>query len=276
METISIIIPSRGEKYLNATIKDVLDKATGSVEVIVVLEEYDEKRIEGVTYIYHPKALGMRYAINEAVNISRGKYIMKLDAHCIVAPGFDEQLKKDHQDNWLQVPRKYSILENEWQPNFNDPIDYEYWIYPLRYPNASLHGFRWLTKGQERKHILIDDNLTFQGSCWFMSKDWWDKCDFMNDEGYNQLHAQEAVYLGNTTWMNEGRVVINKNTWYAHLFKSKQAGRGYPMDEMKRRACYKYSYQHWVLDNKEDFISLIEQFWPLPNWPENWREILWN
>ncbi len=272
---VSIIIPSRNEKYLDRTIIDILKKASGPVEVIAVLDGYDTERIAGAKYVYHPEPIGMKYAINSAAEIATGQYIMKLDGHCIVAPGFDTQLKADHQDNWIQIPRRHPVLEDEWLPNFESHIDYEYWIFPLRYPNTSLHGFRWLTRQEQRKDILIDDTLTFQGSGWFMTREWWDRCAFMQDEGYNELHAQEAAYLGTRTWLDGGRVVVNKKTWYAHLFKSKQAGRGYHMDERKRRKCYQYSYQHWVHEHKEGFIQLIEKFWPLPGWPENWKEKLY-
>ena len=268
---ISIIIPSRSEKYLNRTIKDIQAKAKGDIEIIVVLDGQDEKRLEGVKYIYHPKPIGMKYAINSGVKIATGEYLMKIDAHCIVSPGFDAQLLKDHQPNWIQIPRRYFLNEEIWEPDFNQFIDYEYWIWPKHYKPVSLHGFKWHERTAQRADIMIDDILTFQGSFWFMTRAWWDKCDFMLDEGYNELHAQEAVYLGNTTWMNEGRVVVNKNAWYCHLYGK----RGYRIDHSNRDKCYIYSYKHWVTDNKEGFIKLIERFWPLPNWPDNWKERLW-
>lgn len=274
---VSIIIPSRNEKYLDATIKDLLTKAEGSIEIIVVVEGAPVPTpIQGVKYIYHPDAIGMKYSINEGIKSSSGKYVMKIDGHCIVAPGFDTVLKKHHRPDWIQIPRRYKLVESEWRPNFEDWIDYEYYVWPPKYPTTSLHGFKWHERRDTNKDILIDDTLTFQGSFWFMERAWWDKNDFMNDEGYNQLHAQEAAYIGNTTWLAGGRVVVNKNTWYAHLYKTKQAGRGYHMDDTLRRRCYKYSYKHWVQDNKDGFIKLIEQFWPIPGWPDNWKEKLWN
>ena len=268
---ISIIIPSRSEKYLNRTIKDIQAKATSDIEIIVVLDGYDEERLDGVKYIYHPKPIGMKYAINSGVKLATGEYLMKIDAHCIVSPGFDAQLVSDHRPNWIQIPRRYKLNEEKWEPNFNEFIDYEYWIWPKRYHPVSLHGFRWSERSKERSDILIDDTLTFQGSFWFMTKDHWDRHDFMNDEGYNELHAQEATYLGNTTWMNGGRVVVNKNTWYCHL----HGKRRYGINTTNREKCYIYSYKHWVTDNEEGFIKLIEKFWPLPNWPQNWKEQLW-
>lgn len=275
MEKLSIIIPARNEPHLNRTIEDLKKKSDGDIEIIAVLDGHDADRIDGVKYIYHREPIGMKYAINSGAEIATGKYIMKLDAHCIVGPEFDLQLKKDHQPNWIQIPRRCKLLSDIWKADLNNYIDYEYWIWPPKYPRASLHGFRWKERQKENAHIPIDDTLTFQGSFWFMTRDWWDKCDFMNDEGYNELHAQEAAYLGNTTWLKGGRVVTNKNTWYAHWHKKRQDGRGYHINERLRRKCYQYSYNHWVHENKDFFVNLIEKFWPLPNWPENWKEKLY-
>lgn len=271
MADLSIIIPSRNERYLNRTIKDLQFKAQGEIEIIVVLEENDDERIPGVKYIHNPKPVGMKYAINQAVKLASGKYLMKIDGHSIVSKGFDTQLIKDHQPNWIQIPRRYKLDEASWKPIFDVPIDYEYWIWPLKYTPPSLHGFRWYKRGEDRKNVEIDDVLTFQGSFWFMTREWWDRNDFMHDEGYNELHAQEAAYIGTATWFNGGRVVVNKNLWYCHL----HGKRGYSIDNVKRDECYKYSFKHWVLDDRERFTQLIEKFEPLPNWPTDWRDKLW-
>lgn len=275
-QVLSVIIPSRNETYLDRTIHDLKMKAKGEIEIIVVLDGADAPRIDGVKYIYHPVSIGMKDSINEGVTASSGEYIMKIDGHCIVAEGFDTQLISDHQDNWIQIPRRYKLDEERWSPDFNEFVDYEYYIYPRNYHLISLHGFRWKQRTQERKHVLIDDTLTFQGSFWFMTRAHWDRNNFMEDPGYNTLHAQEAAYLGNTTWLSGGRVVTNKNTWYSHLHKTKEKGRGYHMDTKAQRECYKYSYKHWVHENKEGFIKLIEQFSPLPGWKSDWKEKLYD
>ncbi len=44
------------------------------------------------------EAKGMRTAINQAVAIAKGKYIMKLDAHCMVDEGIDEKNTKESPD----------------------------------------------------------------------------------------------------------------------------------------------------------------------------------
>lgn len=270
----SIIIPAKNEKYLDVTIRDLKAKAKGPIEIIVVLDGVDTNRLDGVTYIYYKESIGMKEAINSGVSAAQGEYIMKIDAHCIVDEGFDLKLIKDHQDNWIQIPRRYKLDEATWTVDRSKFTDYEYWIWPGRYNPIALHGFRWPERAEVRANIMIDDTLTFQGSFWLMTRKHWDRNKFMTDPGYGTLSAQEATYLGNATWLSGGRVVVNKNTWYAHLHKPKGT-RGYHMDMAAQRDCYRYSYDHWVNKNKDGFIKLIEHFWPVPGWPKNWKERLW-
>ena len=109
---LSILIPARNEPHLNRTLKDLKAKAGGEIEIIVILDGWDTERLDGVKYIGYFKSIGMKYAINSGADIATGEYLMKLDAHCIVASGFDLQLIRDHQPNWIQIPRRYSLIES--------------------------------------------------------------------------------------------------------------------------------------------------------------------
>ena len=97
---VSIIIPSRNEKYLGKTIEDLLTKAVGEIEIIAVLDGYwPEPKIpdnDRLILIHRGSPQGMRPAINAATAIARGRYLMKCDAHCLFAPGFDQALKDDY------------------------------------------------------------------------------------------------------------------------------------------------------------------------------------
>jgi hypothetical protein len=299
---LSIVIPSRNEKFLKKTIEDVLEKATGEVEVFPVLDGYDipneeivvDPRVEYVS-LEKNAFTQKRHGINKVINeLSSGEYVMSLDAHCMMAPGFDTQLAKDHEPNWVQIPRRHRLDADNWclQPQSDNrpPIDYEYMMFPLRYHpmtgspqkprepgkehEPALHGFKWDSRTLERWDIPIDDTMQFQGSCWFMTKDWFKKNGFMQIEGYTGW-GQEAEEIGLTTWKNGGRVVTNKNTWYAHLHKGAQHGRMYYMSKRWITECNNFSYDFWVRKNKEFFISYINKFWPVPNWPENWQELLY-
>jgi hypothetical protein len=200
---------------------------------------------------------------------------MSLDAHCMMAKGFDEQLAKDHQPNWIQVPRRHRLDAENWtlqtQSDDRPPIDYEYIMYPIKFDPKAFHGFKWDEKTKAREHIMIDDIVTFQGSCWFMTKEWYNKMGFMQIEGY-QGWGQEAEELSFTTWANGGECKVNKNTWYAHLHKGRKYGRMYFMPKSEVRKSYEYCYNKWR--NDERFHKMIEKFMPMPGWPKDWKEML--
>jgi glycosyltransferase involved in cell wall biosynthesis len=96
---VSVIIPSRVEPYVGKTIQDILDNAVGDIEIILVLDGVtpdhelpDDKRLK----IYrNSKVMGLRASLNAAIDVSRSKYIFKIDAHCTVGEGWDKILKAE-------------------------------------------------------------------------------------------------------------------------------------------------------------------------------------
>lgn len=285
MATVTIAIPSRTERFLQRTILDVLENATGDVEILPVLDGYDPPAEEivhdsRVRYIRLPqsKHTQKRHGMNEAVRQASGKYVMSVDAHCMFAKGFDEVLVRDHQDHWVQVMRRNRLDAENWslqsQVDTRPPIDYEYIMFPQLIRDKALHGFKWDHRTLTRWDTLVDDVLTFQGSAWFMTKEWYQSNGLMQIEGYTGW-GQEAEEMSFTTWSHGGECKVNKNTWYAHLHKGAKYGRMYWMSREEGRRSYAYAYQHWVVENRAFFQSMIERFMPMPNWPENWRQQLW-
>lgn len=273
---LSIVIPSKNEIFLKRTIEDVLEKATGEIEIFPILDGYDipedeEVKDPRVHYIHFKTGLGKRQGINAMVAVCQGEYVMSLDAHCMMAPGFDTQLINDHQPNWVQIPRRHRLDAENWclqtQVDDRPPIDYEYIMYPPKFPQTGFHGYKWDSRTLERWDIPIDDTITFQGSCWFMTKEWFQKMGFM-DTRY-QGWGQEAEEISFTTWTNGGEVKTNKNTWYAHLHKGKKYGRMYQLSKDACQKSYEYSYKRWSQDPK--FHNLINKFSPLPGWPKEWK-----
>jgi len=282
---LTVIIPSKTERFLQRTIQDVLEKATGEIEVLPVLDGYHPPQEEivndpRVRYIYLPPQnyTQKRHGVNKAVSEAKGEFVMSLDAHCMMANGFDTQLAKNHQPNWVQIPRRNRLDPENWclQPQSDNrpPIDYEYFMFPPLLKDHSLHGFKWDVKTLARWNTPIDDTIEFQGSCWFMTKEWFNKMGFMQIEGYTGW-GQEAEEISLTTWKNGGEVKTNKNTWYAHLHKGVKYGRMYWMSRNENRCSYEYAYDFWLNKNKDFFISIIEKFMPMPGWPDNWKELLW-
>jgi len=292
MSKLSLIIPARHELYLQQTVDDILVKASGEIEIIVILDGYwpdppltEDERVITV----HRDRRGMRAAINSAVAISKGKYLMKVDAHCMFPHGFDEVLKADCDDNWVVIPRRYSLLLETWGVKLERPvIDYEYLSYPygenptVHGDTVGLHARTWKNRTNERVDKLIDENMTFQGSCWFTTKEHFVKrIGYMQEEGYGTFIG-EPQEIGLKTWLGGGSVVVNKKTFYAHLWKGKpyraafmeKYGTSYTRvghTELKTGNAFSVDYwinNHWK-DRKYDLSWLIEHFWPVPSWPEN-------
>lgn len=272
---LSVIIPSRQERYLNRTIQSVLDNATGEIEVFPVLDGYwlPESELIGddrVKYIRLPNngQMQKRQGINAAVSLAKGEFVMSLDAHCMVAPGFDVILTRDCTDNMVMIPRRYKLDPDKWcfkDEEGRPPIDYEYWKWSS-FNEGYLKNYRWDARSLDRQNIAIDDMLTFQGSCWVMRKDYFERMRFMDTKLYTGW-GQEDVELGLETWLNGGRVVVNKNTFYAHLFKGKTYGRMYKANQRQHEISRRRAFEHWCLERREEFFNLLQRFAPIPNWP---------
>ncbi len=274
----TVIIPSKNEKFLNQTILDVLSKARGDIEIIVCLDSYyDVQRIPGIKYIeleFNPNVNKKRHGINEAVRQATKGHIMVLDAHCMVDEGFDTKLERDCEENWVMIPRRLRLDAENWKLEQDDrpPVDYEYPMWQ-DFKKNRLRSYRWESRTIERMDILIDDVMSFQGSCYFMHKDWFNKLGLMQIEGYGGF-AQENEEIVCKTLANGGKVKVNKNTWFAHLHKGKKYGRMYSLDWDEVKESIAYSFDYYVNKNRETFIKEVEAFMPIPKWPNNWKDYL--
>jgi len=280
---ISLILPSRNEQFLAKTIDSAFEKAKGDIEIIAVLDGYEPdpplKERDGLVILRKAVAEGMRPAINDAAKIAKGKYLMKLDAHCLLDQDFDEKMVCDCDENWISIPRRFSLDAEKWTTSETgkSPVDAHFLTYPYLKPEEiGMHGDVWRERARERKDILIDDEMSTQGSCWFMHKDYFWSFGGMSCVGYGNF-VQEAQEICNRCWLSGGRVIINKKTWYAHLHKGKKYGRGYWISKRRMIEGAHYSADYWINNKwearKRDIAWLIDKFWPVPTWPENWKEI---
>lgn len=280
---VTVVIPSRNEIFLNKTIQDVLNKSEGEIEVLPILDGWSpNERLYDVRvrYLELPQNTytQKRHGINLGVKEAKGEYVMWIDAHVMLAQGWDKVLVRDHKPNWVQIPRRHRLDAENWclqdQGDNRPPIDYEYWMWPLKFDPKALHGFKWDQRSRERADLMIDDTFTFQASLVFMTKEYFNHLGLMQVEGYTGW-GQEAEEIGLKVRLDGGEIKVNKNTWYAHLHKGNKYGRMYWMSRDENRKSYQYSYNKFVYENKDTFIKLIEKFWPIPGWPINWKEQLY-
>lgn len=150
-----------------------------------------------------------------------------------------------------------------WKPRWNRRSDF------MRF-DSNLHFQYW----RDYEHRLqaqgdIADTMCFVGAAFFM-----ERSRFWELGGLDETHGswgQMGVEMSCKSWLSGGRLVVNKKTWFAHLFRT-QPGFGFPYpisgDEQERAR--EYSRDLWLSDKwtgaVHPFEWLIEKFAPVPNW----------
>lgn len=290
---VSVIIPSRTELYLQKTVDDLRAKAEGNIEIIVVLDGYwpstPVTQAMNVMVFHHGMQhsnFGFRPSINRGVAMANGEYIIKVDQHCIFDQGFDVKMKHACADNYVVIPSRYTLDGPEWRVTNlgSQPEEYRYLTYPFVTENSgynSLSGLRWKAREILRKAIPVDDTMAFPGSCYMLKRSFWDKLGILDHTNYGNYMIHEPEEISLKAWLSGGRVVVNKTTWYAHLHRHRPEGRRYGYSNRQERSnkadsekARLFNRSYWIntKDYQHDLAWLIDKFWPVPTWPENWRE----
>ena len=79
--------------------------------------------------------------------------------------------------------------------------------------------------------------MSSQGSCWFMKRSYYDYLKLMDEENYGTF-AKEFQEIGLKAWLSGGRVVVNKNCFYAHWHK--EESRGYSLSKEESQKAEEY------------------------------------
>ena len=271
MNKLSVIIPARNEKYLEKTIRNILENARGDIEILAVLDGYipDPQIITNdnrVIFIHNPESIGQRQSINKAARMATGKYIMKLDAHCAVDEGFDIKLAADCEYDWTIIPRMYNLDIETFQPKRHKVTDYMYIGWNEKNEMRALYYNGAERKKWHNRPDLIDDTMCCMGPCFFMHKDrFWELggCD----EGHGGW-GQQGIEVALKAWLSGGSLKVNKKTWFAHWFR---AGVGFPyhlsgktVDEARKYSMDLWLHDKWPLQ-KRSFQWVIDKFNP-PGW----------
>ena len=297
---LSVLIPSRNEEFLALTVDNLLKNIRGNTEIIIVLDgEWANPPVPDnprVTLIYNNTSVGQRAAQNQAARASKAKYVMKLDAHCVVDEGFDVKMMAKMEDDMTMVPVMYNLYGFDWvcpqghkryqspsgpckecgqptkkvmvwKPRFNrKSLTY-------RFDKKELHFQYWgsLAKRETAVNGLIE-TLSLQGSCFMATrKKYWEL--ELCDEKFGSW-GQQGTEVAVKTWLSGGRVMVNTTTWYSHLFRTQGGDFGfpYPISGRQQEFARKYS-QDLFLGNKykqaiHPFNWLIEKFRPIPDWSD--------
>ena len=258
---LSVVIPSYKDQYLNKTIQEILDNAGVEVEVIAVLDGYWRPDIvvdKRVRYVHLGKNVGMRRAINAGVYIARGEYLMRADEHCMFAPNFAKIVLESMQPNEIVTMRRYFLDPVKWEVMDLPYVDFEKLVIQ---GDKKFTGKPWHSRDEELKDIMIAETMAMQGSCWLMPHKWWDDVigELQND-GYGP-HYQDSHEMVFKTWQAGGKLMLNKNTWFAHRHRDFQRthNNGTAENPSNNDACWAYSLSVW----RDYYLKVVVPKWNL-------------
>ena len=252
MIKLSVILPSWKDPLLIKTINSLLENSElgDQLEIIAVLDGYwptfELRQDPRVRYVHLGKNRGIRGAINAGVEVSRGEFIMKNGEHQTCGKGYDRILTETCESNWIVTPRRYFLDSVKWEVTDTPFVDY----YKLKIQNvgneiSKFVGVEW--SRPERADIMIDETMAMQGSCWVMPRKWWDEAiEELQVEGYGQ-HFQDFHEIVFKTWKAGGKLMVNKNTWFAHEHVNFSATPKVELPENSNKPdeCYAYALSVW-------------------------------
>jgi glycosyltransferase involved in cell wall biosynthesis len=245
---LSIIIPSYKDPLLHKTIDSLLDNAEGEIEIIPVLDGYwpnQPIRSDPRVRVLHLGGnRGMRRAINAGVAISRGEFLMRTDEHCSFGKGYDVIVTKDCKENWIVTPRRYFLDPDKWEVIDIPPVDFmKLKIVKVSDTVRKFSGVE--SPGDD--NLFIQESMAMQGSCWVMRRSWWNKIiGELQNEGYGP-HYQDSHEMVFKTWQAGGKLMVDKNTWYAHKHRNfpRTHNNGTKENPSNNDQCWTYSLEVW-------------------------------
>lgn len=307
MAQLSILIPARNEVWLSRTVEDVLRHSTTNTDVWVVLDGPSERPVSLPTdrrlnVIALDESIGQRAATNLAARECGAEFIMKLDAHCSVDDKFDQKLLDLVPvvgKTAIQVPVQYNLHVFDWicqtcgERTYQGPtptvcgkcegrIHTKDIIWKRRDTriseawrmDAQLHFQYWPEYTNRMKAInpmaTHWDIMTCLGACWFVSSEW-----YTHLEGLDEQHGswgQMGTELACKTWLSGGSMILNRTTWFAHLFRTQGGDFSfpYPITFQDQESAREYSRKLWLQNNwpKQQYPLqwLIDKFAPVPEW----------
>lgn len=147
---------------------------------------------------------------------------------------------------------------NSWSWRFDNTLHFQYF-----------NAYKSRVKADES----FPETMSCLGACWFLGRE-----RYWEIDGLDEAHGswgQMGTELACKSWLSGGRLVVNKETWFAHLFRTQGGDFGfpYPLSATQTNHAREYSCQMWKHGQWKKAIHplswLIEKFAPVPGWSED-------
>jgi len=304
MSKLSILIPARNEMFLAKTVENILENIEEDTEIIVGLDgQFADPPIKDdprVTIVYYGESIGQRKMTNQLCKLSKSKYVAKTDAHCAFDKGFDRKMLEAFEE----IPNSENVTMVSTMRNLH-AFDWKckkcgHSIYQGRTPEKCekcggemYRDVKWIGKQSPQSNFYrfdktmhfqywkdfekrpegkgdLCESLSLQGSFFMLTrKKYWelDICE----ENFGSW-GQQGVEVAMKTWMSGGRVIVNKRTWYAHMFRTQGGDFGFPYPQSGKQVskAREYSRELFQRDGwkgaKIKFNDVLRKFAPVPDW----------
>jgi hypothetical protein len=200
---ISYIITSKNEPHLQDTVQSL---EVNMMEGAEILAEEDDGR-------------GQRAMINKLVAQSKHNIVCKVDAHCCFGPSFDKHLLEDFDDKTVIAPNMFPLDDHLWTINHHNPM------------SNFAFDTKYIMNHIPNKEEQVHEVMCMQGSFFMVSKQFFYDAELC-DESLGSWGSQ-AVEIGIQTWMNGGRCLTSKKTYYGHVFRHSEKEFPYKRDKAK-------------------------------------------
>lgn len=307
---LSILIPARNEMFLAKTIENILENIEADTEVVALLDgQWADPEIpqhERVNVIYVPDSIGQRAGTNMAARLAKGKYVMKIDAHCSFDKGFDRKMvefMEEHGDI-TAAPIMRNLWAFDWKchhcgwKKYQGPTPEKceacgkgdklkrkmMWVgkhnpQSWSYCFDSEPHFQYFEDYKHRPGIRDraksegwSETMSLQGSCWMLSRKRY--LEYMPIRDELGSWGNEGIEMACREWLSGGRVLVNHNTWYAHMFRTQGGDFGFPYHQGGKHVSRTKNRVWEMIKNgkipgqKLPVSWLIEKFWSIPGWTE--------
>lgn len=296
---------------MSRTVQDILANITADTEVIVGLDgvwaDPPVEQNERVTVVYYPESIGQRAMTNQLCRLSKAKYVMKVDAHCAFDKGFDRKMLDmiSGHDDWVVVPVMRNLHVFDWvcenghrryqgpsgactecgKPTTRD-ILWKAKTNPqsVSYCFDSEPHFQYFNEYKDRPEYKeqvksgVTETMSLQGSCFMLNRHRYWKLNIC-DEAFGSWGSQ-GIEVAVKSWLSGGKVMVNHNTWYAHLFRTQGGDFSFPypisgkqVSHAKKTAKELFINGNWK-GAKYPLSWLLDKFWPVPGWKEEERSAI--